>query len=622
MIEFDPGCRNVVLQRLLTDSSPDRRALYWRGRAADPCDEPGVEQGALGSLRMAPAAVLSFDTYFNSFFEAQWRRNTGLGAALLKMTVTGSGMLRIYRRALGRVVLLHEQPVTSGQAVVRLADEGINYRQHGTLAAELTAGGEGMVFVSGAWCSEAPAPAAVGLAAVFCTFNREPDINRMLETLAADMDVVARLERVIVVNQGQPGLQRRLAARALAGKLEVVEQANFGGAGGFSRGLLAAMADPAITHVVLLDDDILLEPDTLLRTAAFFAFCDRPLLLGGSMLDLLHPTTLHEAGAIVGNRHWIFEPQHCGLDIGRAEHLEVLSHPQTVHYNGWWFCGFSLALVRQYGMPLPCFLRGDDVEFGLRLHNQGVPTVPMPGIAVWHEPFYLKLGSWHLYYETRNLLAVTSLHLPSGRSGVVRRIGRQVVRYLLTFQYYSAALILAGVADYLDGPEILHADPAPGHARLSAIKSQFPPETTPRSFVLQPQLLGPPPRTTRGHVWLLAWLTLRGAVAPTTQGRARLLDAAKLDWVTMRRVEHVAVETWWDDARPTYRRCREHHRVLLRRAVKLLVRLYREYPDVSRRWRADASTLASQGFWRRYLNVPQDRCRASSIEPVAREAAE
>ena len=53
---------------------------------------------------------------------------------------------------------------------------------------------------------------------------------------------------------------------------------------------------------------------------------------------------------------------------------------------------YHLALVEKVGLPLPVFIRGDDVEYGLRLYMRGVDTIVMPGIAVWHEPFYLKIG--------------------------------------------------------------------------------------------------------------------------------------------------------------------------------------------------------------------------------------
>jgi len=72
-----------------------------------------------------------------------------------------------------------------------------------------------------------------------------------------------------------------------------------------------------------------------------------------------------------------------------------------MHFNGWWMFGFPKRWVERVGMPLPCFIRGDDIEFGMRLHEAGLPTVPLPGVAVWHEPFYLKLGQKKLWGDRR-----------------------------------------------------------------------------------------------------------------------------------------------------------------------------------------------------------------------------
>src|SRR3712207_8511835 len=40
------------------------------------------------------------------------------------------------------------------------------------------------------------------------------------------------------------------------------------------------------THVVLLDDDIMIEPDSLLRARAFAAYAKSPMIVGGQMLAL------------------------------------------------------------------------------------------------------------------------------------------------------------------------------------------------------------------------------------------------------------------------------------------------------------------------------------------------
>ncbi len=447
-----------------------------------------------------------------------WRRHCRLDAVLLRVVVEGDCTIRVIRRASGGQRTLHEQAVEGGGVIeIRLPPDAISFRQYGMLALELQTGAAPARFVEGAWLASEPDVESVGLSPVFCTFNREADIGRVLASIAADPVLTQRLGEIIVISQGRAGLADadpvRDAGDALGRRLRIVEQANFGGAGGFGRGLLEAMEDPSSTHAVLLDDDITLEPDSLLRMASFFALAKTDIVVGGHMLDAVQPTTLYEAGAVISDRHWAFQPQHHSRSLLDHGVLETLCHPTAIHYNGWWCCGIPLAVVREHGMPLPCFIRGDDLEFGLRLHQAGVQTVSVPGIAVWHEPFYLKIGSWHLYYETRNMLIAASLHQPIDRWDVVRRMGRQLAMNLLTFRYYNAALILLGIRDYLDGPALLHGSPQPVHARLGAVRQRYPARATSRGTVLEPQRLARPPRSTAAYLFTLGRLVVSNAPA-------------------------------------------------------------------------------------------------------------
>ncbi len=609
---------SLVLQRFVTDRAVARRPLYWRASGASVDEPAGVMCEGQGELYVPLGAVLSFDTYFNSFFEAQWRRHTAVDTIRLQVTLSGMAMLRIYRHALGRKLLLVEQLAGPGTSTIAIPPAKLNFRQYGLLSVELSATEGAFTFTAGAWVTPDTPMQETALAAVFCTFNREDAIGQVLASLAADPAVQGRLAKVFVVNQGRPGLVQHPAvaeaADLLGDRLTVIEQGNFGGAGGFSRGLLAALADPAITHAVLLDDDIELEPDSLLRMASFYALCERDILLGGHMLDLLHPTVLYEAGAVISERHWEFMPQHFMLDIADPANLERLSQPYAVQYNGWWCCGIPLAVIREHGMPLPCFIRGDDLEFGLRLHQRDVPTVPMPGIAVWHEPFYLKLGGWQLYYETRNLLVAAALHQPFGRLGVARRIGRRLITHLLTYRYYSTALILQGVRDFLDGPDVMLEAPLPRHNRLAEVKAVFPPTASQRERVTHEQRLRTIPLGRTRCLALLGWLLLRNAVLPTCKTPPRHMLIEKLHWLTVRDAGHIATETWWDESLPSFRRTREHHRKLLREAAGLMVRLVRELPRAAAAWRNAEPALTSVPTWRAYLGLTQ--VAAPAAEPA------
>ena len=597
----------TILQRLLTNCPPERRELYWRDMQADDGGLPSATCVNGNEIAVSTGGLLSFDTYFNGFFEAQWRRHTTLCSVALRITLSGNALLRIYRYALGVKTLIVECLTGPGTAWIDVESPSINFRQHGVLTAELLATAGPFSVLDGAWVTQDLPATLVELAAVFCTFNREAEITRVLQSIGIDREVREQLTHVFVVNQGRPDILQNPAfgeaVEQFGDKLTLITQGNFGGAGGFCRGLLAALDDPEITHVVLLDDDLELEPDSLLRMRAFFSFCKRDIVVGGHMLDLLHPTSLYEAGAVISGRHWNFMPQHFGRKIGHAQELEPLSHPHAVHYNGWWCCGIPLSVLREHGMPLPCFIRGDDLEFGFRLHQRGVATVPMPGIAVWHEPFYLKLGSWQLYYETRNMLVTASLHHMFDRVGVVRRMARQIVVHLLTYRYYSTALLLQAIRDFLAGPSVMQEPPLPRHASLNAIRTQYPPLSMPREQVSSEQRLAAVPLGRLRCLCHLGWLLVRNGTTETCQAPASIMPVGGVHWLTVRNAGHIAVETWWDEDLPTFRRTREQHRPLLRDAAGLIVRLFREGPKAAAAWRAAMPRLTSVPFWQDYLGL-------------------
>ncbi len=614
--------RELLVQRFLIDSPLAKRPLYWRakrrGRAT-----PQITVADDGTMAIGEQTTLNFDTYFNAFFEAPWRRNTVLGRLTLRLKITGECDIRVFRRTPDATSVMAERSVTGPVVEFHFDDDGMHFRQQGVLSVELTTHKSPVQWLGGEWvCQARPGP-ATGLALVFCTFNREDDIARILQCIAADPCLVDRLARVFVVNQGRPfpdshrGLST--ASQRLGSKLHVIEQGNFGGAGGFSRGLLACLEDPDVTHAVLLDDDIELEPDSILRMASFFQLAKSDVAVGGQMLDAVRPTRLYEAGAVISERHWAFQPQFHDVDLAQPEHLTALGQPAPIHYNGWWCCGFPLALIRQVGLPLPCFIRGDDVELGLRLHQQGVPTLSLAGIGVWHQPFYLKLGSWQLYYETRNMLITAALHQGPGRWGVVRRMSRHFLVHLLTFRYYSAALILQGIDDFLSGPDILHGSPLRVHAGLERHRKQHPPRESSRDQVIyeQPVRSGRPLIGRAAYLWTLAKLLVYHGCAPTRPAPVRLLPVERFNWPAIQGVEHVAVETWWDAALPTFHRSREDFRRLGGHALRTLWRLYTRGPAATATWQAAFPKLVSVSFWKEYLGIAPS---AASVHDVPKAA--
>ena len=106
-----------------------------------------------------------------------------------------------------------------------------------------------------------------------CTFNREPFVVRTIKRLL-DVGADAAVLKVVVVNQGATlASQGFLSVTEQGGsRLQVLEQANFGGAGGFARCAIELLDQDEVTHVLFMDDDIDLDARHLSTTAAFLRY--------------------------------------------------------------------------------------------------------------------------------------------------------------------------------------------------------------------------------------------------------------------------------------------------------------------------------------------------------------
>jgi galactofuranosylgalactofuranosylrhamnosyl-N-acetylglucosaminyl-diphospho-decaprenol beta-1,5/1,6-galactofuranosyltransferase len=244
------------------------------------------------------------------------------------------------------------------------------------------------------------------------------------------------------------------------------------------------------------------------------------------------------------------------------------------------------------------------VEYGRRLHDQGVFTVSLPGIAVWHEPFYLRLGGWQLYYETRNMLIAAALHFPRPGRGLTVLVLKRLLGQLLTYRYYSAALILRAVADYLRGPAVLEEPPWTLHAALDEEKARFPPVTVEAERVAFPARLAPDPRGRAQFLARLARATVRNLLGRTPAVPQTVRVPIKdLLWFRMLHHDRIVAETGWEATPPVFQRDPVAFRRLLAEGLRLVVRLARRAALVQAAWRDAQPRFGSREFWRDYLSL-------------------
>jgi len=620
-----------VIQRCVFPVERKLQDLYFRvdrpphGRTFEP------EKPDRFSMTLDRGYKLITDTYFNSFFESYWRRYTRLGRLQLRLELSGRGTILLLRRSLAAGLSVLDTVEFDGddvELVLDVPEPSLHYREAGALHFDLVARSGQVRLRKAEWVAVGVDAEPVGLVAGYCTFNREKFLLDNVRGLIDDPGVAGLLERIVVVDQGTSRVRDHADfddIEAAAGdKLQVVEQGNFGGAGGFTRSILEARAIDGATHMLLMDDDAVTEPESVFRAAAFQALTREDIGVGGQMLDLLRPMEVYESGALLDAPSLgVTTPIH-RLHAVPQECLMPFLEVSYIHYNAWWFFAFPLRLVDKVGLPLPLFIRGDDVEFGYRLHRAGITTTTVPGLGIWHEPFYLKRGGWQAYYDLRNMLIITSLHHPLSPKQTIKTFLRRVIMQLLSLNYSEAEILCEAADDFCKGPGFLESDPQAIHRKVVAMKRAMGAETVPRSKCLPMVLPAPPPVSPKQRRRHLIRSLLGQFTRPSPPAEAqpsRVIPDEYARWWCLAGVDIVAAEDWHTDNHRIYRRSREAFRRIFKRAIKLALTLYREQGRVGAEWRAASDRLTSTEFWNGYLGIDRVDDRAEDAGEQVSQAA-
>ncbi|WP_019818644.1 glycosyltransferase [Saccharomonospora saliphila] len=487
-------------QTLFSEHASAGRLLTQRGLYAGPSDVvskdlyaevlEGVVARERDRITLEPSARISGNTYFGRFPASYWQRWTTASSVTVEATVSGTGRLALRASDMEgepRTVAVRT-PGGEGERV-RLESPLDKFLDGGALWLDLeTEAGQRLTVSEVRWTVDAPErirPTAVTI----CTMNRADDCLSNLRALADSLPALETLDAIYVADQGTDTVDSREGfaevAGRLGGKLHYIKQPNLGGAGGFTRGLyeVAGHTDTEHANVLFMDDDVLLEPDLVIRLTAFSNRAANPMIVGGQMLNLLHPNQLH-VGAEYANLNTLEPGQPVEHSLTTADLLgvdETTGKPNKQErrldagYNGWWSCLIPYEVVKRIGYPLPFFFQWDDAEYSYRARAQGFPTVTLPGAGVWHADFHWKdWDEWHRYFNLRNSIITAALHSPFDLNVLSRVLMAQVVRYLLGMQYGLTATLIKAVEDFLEGPEILHDGGVAAMKRIREIRARYP----------------------------------------------------------------------------------------------------------------------------------------------------
>jgi galactofuranosylgalactofuranosylrhamnosyl-N-acetylglucosaminyl-diphospho-decaprenol beta-1,5/1,6-galactofuranosyltransferase len=480
----------LVLQRFVlpVDADFDTLPLYVEGGEARPEPEISVKGKELVSnpprqppvlpdtvlgrrALLIPAGTrVSTATYFNSFAASYWRRWTDVTQVTLRVRVTGTADVLVSRsNSRGDQQRVAKERVNGGGAA-EFTLPLTSFGDGGWYWFDVVAGFEDVTLEGAEWIADKTLDEPGRISIGITTFNRPTYCVDLLRSLASDPEVLERVDMINVVDQGTTKVENDPAyasvAEVLGSRLTVIHQANLGGSGGFSRGMYEAAYHSTSKYVLLLDDDVLVEPDGVLRAITFADLCRIPTIVGGHMLNMHVRSMLHAFGERVNKYRFFWGPaphtKHAhDFAVSPLRATRWLHRRIDVDYNGWWMCLIPTDVVRSIGLAIPLFIKWDDAEFGMRAQEAGVPTVSLPGAAVWHVPWTDKDDTldWQAYHHARNRTLAALLHSPYERGGRLLPESMAIqLKHGLAMQYSAAELRLWALEDILSGPEHLHRD--------------------------------------------------------------------------------------------------------------------------------------------------------------------
>jgi galactofuranosylgalactofuranosylrhamnosyl-N-acetylglucosaminyl-diphospho-decaprenol beta-1,5/1,6-galactofuranosyltransferase len=602
-------------------------------------DVPGYlidDAGPRRSALIREGCRVSFATYFNAFPASYWRRWTTVTSVTLRIRLAGESKIVLYRSTargfshpVETISVDSELPETI-QRTLSLDP----FIDGGWYWFDIIAGPRGTTLIDADWLGQGQSAPVGTVSLGITTFNTPDFMLEQLRTLGEATEIHDLIDRVYVIDQGtdrvtdRPGFTD--ATKKLGDRVRVIQQGNIGGSGGFARSMDETVRAGESTYVLLMDDDVKLEPEGIVRAATFADLARKPTIVGGHMFSLHDRSLLHAYAESVEPHTWWWgpapntKPRH---DFGRRNlrNTPWLHRRADSDYNGWWMCLIPTQIIEEIGLSLPVFIKWDDAEYGVRARNRGYPTVSLPGVGSWQVPWDDKDDSrdWRAYYHLRNRIVSALVHSPASKGGaLISECLQRQLQSLLSMQYSTAAIRLLAIEDILTGPDHMHREMAIKLPELRKLAAGFPDaEKAADSEAF------PPPRrrapeavkastTPTNKVNLMTKAgsgTLRQFRRPRDGAMKRpqmALQYQDASWWVLAKLDSAVVSTAEGTSAAWYKRDPRLFRSLGRRSLVLHRRLRRQWPRLAAQYRAAAADFNSPERWRETfaasLNPPPD----------------
>lgn len=437
------------------------RSPYFSGLSSD-----------RGQITIGAHGYADFMTYFGSFSLNKWRQYTGRAdltpmlcfesSEPVDVTLTQMQYHRVEKRAIAHVEKEPSERADDGWLRYEIAyPNGLDAE---VVAFTALAGDKPTTIRNVRYAADLPEGRDVRIEIITTTFRKEAqvtgNINALRTTLLDDPEWAPHF-RLTVVDNGRT-LDPSVTGNDPA--VTLIPNGNVGGAGGFAAGMLHALDEGWATHVLMMDDDVTVCPESYKRTVQLLAHAsgeyEQAIVAGAMLSNANFELQQEDLGVIQPGRY--LNPLKPRLlldreyDITLNEQLQPATGQQGV-YSAWWYSCVPVSTVRRTGLPIPLFYRRDDVEYATRIQErETLRFMTLNGVCVWHDTFDLRWNpAVEVYLSVRNLL-IQQAFTPDPMNSTEALIGYLnglFDNHARRLDYRSMEQMCDGIDDYFKGPD-------------------------------------------------------------------------------------------------------------------------------------------------------------------------
>ena len=404
---------------------------------------------------------VNFMSYYNCIQVKRWSEYTGVKNFKLHLTMKGKATISVYAIYSASVAVTYNPLVSQVVESDEVSEVVVNIPETDkALVGFYMDTLEDTEIYSGYYSADIEEDRIrdVNISLVTTTFKKQEYIKRNIDLIKSNVlydgsDLKGHMFVHVIDND------RELDPSELDSEdLKVYMNNNVGGAGGFTRGMIEALELPKKpTHVLLMDDDVMVMPESLFRTYYLLRLLKdeyKKCFLSGAMFDYdIRQKQYEDVG-------FVHKAVKSAMDMRLLKNIvanENYSFNVDDAYAGWWYCCIPVEHIEDRGLPLPVFVRGDDVEFSLR-NKPGF--IALNGICIWHVGFAGKFNAaMELYQVHRNSFVIQAASGICQDVDFLARVKGMFWKDITRFAYSNAELLIDSIEDYLKGPEyIMHLD--------------------------------------------------------------------------------------------------------------------------------------------------------------------